>query len=333
MPSTELLSPGCSVSRDQPLSSSSIGLSSSIAQLISSGPLFTFMKTWTCGLRQSSSETTPVNVTGFLSSNFASGSWCANTSGADAITSAHTKAEQRTRRRRTRRWLIGLLPPDLEGARAALVVLPRACDDAVSQREVFDLAVDRVADRAACLVLRVGLDVHEPAFGIERGRLDRDVIGARIDRAGDALAVPRHHDDDVVAERLVAGPRAEPRTFERMPFLREGGNGNETDSKHREDQSFHRQYLTSGNRRMLTASALSPRIRADFRFPLRILEVAELGGHSSINSGHLRAGLKTCKVGPIPPGQRPAQPDTGLQRRVVDDVDGALVVGIALTES
>src|SRR5215470_15426947 len=78
---------------------------------------------------------------------------------------------------------------------------------------------------------------------------------------------------------------------------------------------------------------LSRRIRADFGFPLCILEVAQLRSHTSINGGHLRSGLKTCEVGPIAPGERPAEPDTRLERGVVDDVDGAFVVGVALPES
>ena len=64
-------SPGWSVSLFHPLCSRSIGLSISTAQFITPLASFTFMNTCTCGLRQSTSVTTPLIVVGFLSSNLA----------------------------------------------------------------------------------------------------------------------------------------------------------------------------------------------------------------------------------------------------------------------
>jgi hypothetical protein len=77
MPWTVMLSPGCTDSRVQPLFCSSMGLASSTAQFTRSLPVFTLMKTCTCGFDQSTMVTMPVRVVAFVSSNFAEIAWCA----------------------------------------------------------------------------------------------------------------------------------------------------------------------------------------------------------------------------------------------------------------
>src|SRR5262249_43533989 len=75
------------------------------------------------------------------------------------------------------------------------------------------------------------------------------------------------------------------------------------------------------------------RERTDLRLALRIRQVAELGAHAAGDCGRLASGLEAGEVRPIAPRERTAQPDTGLDRGVVHDVDRALVVGRALAES
>ena len=93
IPLTATLSPGCSVVRSQPFASRSIGLSSSTAQLLTFSPVATFTKMCACGLRQSTSDTTPRILTGFLSSNLANGSWCAAIVAEAATMAAQPKAK------------------------------------------------------------------------------------------------------------------------------------------------------------------------------------------------------------------------------------------------
>src|SRR6266576_2621953 len=97
---------------------------------------------------------------------------------------------------------------------------PRADDGTVWQTEVFDLAVDDVGDRLPRLVLAVTLEVHQPPFGRERSVLDRNVVRTGVDGPRDRLAVPLQHDKHVVDVVLTFGPRAKPRAFQRMSFLR-----------------------------------------------------------------------------------------------------------------
>src|SRR5262249_57328454 len=59
----------------------------------------------------------------------------------------------------------------------------------------------------------------------------------------------------------------------------------------------------------------------------------ELGGHAARDGGQLAGGLEAGEVRPIAPRERAAQPHTRLDRRVMDDVDRALVVGRALLKA
>src|SRR5215471_75099 len=73
-----MASPGLSEFRFHPLRSRSRGLSNSTAQFAVFPPLVTFIRTWTCGLTQSTRVTCPFSVTGFVGSNFPEISWCAS---------------------------------------------------------------------------------------------------------------------------------------------------------------------------------------------------------------------------------------------------------------
>src|SRR5947209_10559407 len=63
------------------------------------------------------------------------------------------------------------------------------------------------------------------------------------------------------------------------------------------------------------------------RLGLRISQLTELSSHAARDRGRLAARLKTGEIRPVAPGKRPAQPDTGFERGIMDDVDRALVVG------
>src|SRR5262245_12630122 len=80
-------------------------------------------------------------------------------------------------------------------------------------------------------------------------------------------------------------------------------------------------------------SSLSPGKRASFRFGLCIGERSEFGGDAACNRGHLASGLEAGEVRSIAPRDRSAEADTGLEGRVVHDVDRALVVGRSLPEA
>src|SRR5690606_32843069 len=109
---------------------------------------------------------------------------------------------------------------------------PGADDRAIRQLEVLDLALDRVIDGRAGPILADRLDRDEPLRRIERRLRDLDVIRARIDDAGNVLAVPVENDEHVLAVHLVSGPGAEPRALDRMTFL--GGGRARRDGNERE---------------------------------------------------------------------------------------------------
>ena len=70
--------------------------------------------------------------------------------------------------------------------------------------------------------------------------------------------------------------------------------------------------------------------RANLGFPLRVREWTELGCNAPGDRGSLAAGLEAREVRPIAPRQRAAQPHTGLECGVVNDVDRPLVIRRAL---
>src|SRR5262249_35866552 len=152
------------------------------------------------------SETTPLSVIGFLSSNLARISWCASTVAAVAKVTA-SSAEANTRANLGLMLRVLLLPGDAEGAGAALA-LPRADDRAVRKTDVFVLAGDGVSNGGPRLVLAVGLEMHDPSFRFQGRVLDHHVVGAGIDGAADVLAVPAEHEEHVIAVNGVARPRA-----------------------------------------------------------------------------------------------------------------------------
>src|SRR5215510_13222351 len=115
-------------------------------------------------------------------------------------------------------YCLPLLPANLHLTALALV-LPGTDNRTVLEREVFDLAVEDVVERAR-LVLHVGFEMHDPAIRVQRRVLDRCIVGSGVEHAGDGFAVPVEDEDDVVAVRLGRSPRAQPRSFQGMPFLR-----------------------------------------------------------------------------------------------------------------
>src|SRR5262245_42874758 len=112
--------------------------------------------------------------------------------------------------------LSSLLATDLE-LTAFTLALPRPRDRSVVEREPFDLPVEDVADRAG-LVFRIRLEMDHPSLGVERRVLDRDVVGAGIDRPGNRFAIPVQDDEDVVAMHLARTPRSDPGPLERVAF-------------------------------------------------------------------------------------------------------------------
>src|SRR3977135_526199 len=127
----------------------------------------------------------PLSVSGLVSSNFARISWCA-IPGATASRSPASVTATPT----ARNFIASLLlPADFERAVFGLG-FPRADYGAIAFRKIFNLAVDDVRDGLSRLVFGVALEVHGPCVGIERRVLDRDLVGAGINRSRDALAVP-----------------------------------------------------------------------------------------------------------------------------------------------
>src|SRR4026208_1796209 len=167
---------------------------------------------WTCGFLQSTSVTTPLNVCGFLLSNFAEMGWCAEMAVPSSNTAPSVKAIATPD-------FIGclLLPADLQRSALALV-LPRSNDGAVLKREVFDLAVEDVVQDAR-LVFDVGFEVHDPPVRVEGGILDRRIVGPGIDHAGDGFAIPVEDEHDVVRVGFGRSPRAQPRSFQWVTLL------------------------------------------------------------------------------------------------------------------
>ena len=106
----------------------------------------------------------------------------------------------------------------LEGAAVSLA-LPGAADGAVRHREVLDLAVDDVGDGAR-LVLRVGFEMHDPTFRIERRVLDLMLSVPGIDHAGDGSCRPSSARTRHRRRGLDYRPSADPRSLQRMSFLR-----------------------------------------------------------------------------------------------------------------
>src|SRR5262249_58960647 len=68
------------------------------------------------------------------------------------------------------------------------------------------------------------------------------------------------------------------------------------------------------------------RKRSDFGFTLRVRQRAELRPDSRCDGRRFAARLETCEIGAIAPRERPAQAHAGFYRRIVNDIDGALVV-------
>src|ERR1700761_2817901 len=77
-----------------------------------------------------------------------------------------------------------------------------------------------------------------------------------------------------------------------------------------------------------TALLLCP--GADFGLPLRIGQRTQFVLHAALESAGFTARLEAGEVGTVAPGQRPAQPHTGLDSSVVHDVDLTLIIGIVL---
>src|SRR5262245_34309671 len=71
-------------------------------------------------------------------------------------------------------------------------------------------------------------------------------------------------------------------------------------------------------------------VRSDFRLALRVRQRPELRRDPARNRGRFTAGLEAREIGAIAPRKRTAQPDAGLDGRIVHDVDRALVVWRAL---
>src|SRR5262245_31240451 len=93
--------------------------------------------------------------------------------------------------------------------------------------------------------------------------------------------------------------------------------------------------LPEESRQMTTASSdlRLRRERPGLGLGWRVGQRAELRGHAARDRGGLAAGLEAGEVRAVAPGERAAQPDAGLERGVVHDVDRPLVVGRALTEA
>src|SRR5437016_2469885 len=70
--------------------------------------------------------------------------------------------------------------------------------------------------------------------------------------------------------------------------------------------------------------------RADFRFALRVLQVAQFGADSARDGGGLAGILEASEVGAIAPGEWTAEPLSGRQRGIVHHVDEPFVIGFAL---
>ena len=61
-----------------------------------------------------------------------------------------------------------------------VIVIPGSDDRAIVEPEIFDLSIHNVMNRLAGGVLRVGLEVDDPAFWIERRVLERDGSGTGL---------------------------------------------------------------------------------------------------------------------------------------------------------
>src|SRR5687768_678856 len=158
----------------------SIGLSISTAQFTHSflGPR-TITIAWTWWFRQSTLVTIPVMVVALVSSNFAATEWWARPGAPASTNRASTAASTPvTNLIANPPRCPGLLALDPERAAAALA-LPGAGDEPVVHRQVFNLSLDYVGNRAL-LVLGISLEAHRPLVGIERRVLERHVVGAGI---------------------------------------------------------------------------------------------------------------------------------------------------------
>ena len=71
-------------------------------------------------------------------------------------------------------------------------------------------------------------------------------------------------------------------------------------------------------------------VRTDFGFALGVFQISKLRGHSAGDRCGLAAGLETCKVGAIAPGNRSAQPLAGRESCIMHNVDQPLVIRFAL---
>src|SRR5215467_3781204 len=72
-------------------------------------------------------------------------------------------------------------------------------------------------------------------------------------------------------------------------------------------------------------------IWADFGFALCVFQISELRGHSAGDRCGLAAGLETCEVGAIAPGNRSAQSLVGRESCIMHNVDQPLIIRFALS--
>ena len=71
--------------------------------------------------------------------------------------------------------------------------------------------------------------------------------------------------------------------------------------------------------------------RPRFHLSLRVSKVAEFRRDAPGDRRGFTSGLESTEIRTIAPRERPTQPDAGVDRRIVDDVDGPFVVGRALS--
>src|SRR3954463_8473792 len=70
--------------------------------------------------------------------------------------------------------------------------------------------------------------------------------------------------------------------------------------------------------------------RSSFRFTLRILQRAELGGHAPRDRGSFAGVLEAGKIRPVPPREWTAQSLARCKSRVMDSIDQPLIGGRSL---
>jgi hypothetical protein len=101
---------------------------------------------------------------------------------------------------------------------------PRTPDRAVGRPDVLQSTLGGDVDRIAGRVPGIRLDSHGPARGIHGDARDRNGIGSRVDDARDILAIPVHHEREVMPLGRSRTPITRPRTRQRVSFLGERGH-------------------------------------------------------------------------------------------------------------